>query len=98
MRLDWRGDPPTIEPTDLPLETVPGISLERLFYSTFLGRDERVIAADKGFLMPFGFRATNLRSVSAPMSRTPQTLAARSPSRFGEFASSRGGRRRRFRH
>jgi hypothetical protein len=61
MRIDWRGDPPLIEPvSDLGLGHVPGFSLERLAYSTWLGRDERIIAADKGFLLPFGFRATLL--------------------------------------
>jgi hypothetical protein len=55
MRLDWRGEPAVLKP-----DSSRNFSLERLTYSTWLGRDERVIAADKGFLFPFGFRATLL--------------------------------------
>lgn len=69
MRIDWRGEPPIYEPTpaltdpatNLPRAVRP-TALERLFYSTWLGRDEVVIAANKGFLLPIGFRATLLHT------------------------------------
>ena len=55
MRLDWRGEPAILEPE----KVAPyGFSLERFYYETVLGRDVRVIAATKGYLLPFGNRAS----------------------------------------
>jgi hypothetical protein len=55
MRLDWRGEPAALKP----LSKAPlGFSLERLAYESWLGRDVRVIAVTKGFLLPFGTRAS----------------------------------------
>ncbi|MFC5490980.1 hypothetical protein [Dokdonella soli] len=68
-RMEWKGSPPIYEPTSAlqfkpprlgGTASVAGTSLERLFFSEFLGQDETIIAADKGFLLPIGFRATLL--------------------------------------
>lgn len=54
--ISWHGDPPSLfltvdhEPTSL--------SLERLSYRGFLGRDTEVVAVEKGYLFPLGIRAS----------------------------------------
>ncbi len=68
MDINWAGDPArvllrqvkddgSLDP-DQPGYT--GFNLERLSYKTFLGRDSRVEAVEKGFLLPLGIRASLL--------------------------------------
>lgn len=51
---DWKGDPAAL------LLGPPhrGFDLERLSYRSFLGRDSRVVAVEKGYLFPLGIRAS----------------------------------------
>jgi len=57
MRLDWRGEPAILRPKG---KAPYGFSLERFAYETWLGRDVRVIAVEKGYLIPFGNRVSLL--------------------------------------
>lgn len=63
MRLDWHGDPPSLRPKKRRIGKYmlpESFSLERLAYQSWLGRDVRVVAVTKGYLIPFGMRASLL--------------------------------------
>jgi hypothetical protein len=87
-RMEWKGTPPIYEPTTAlrfrpkagsdPV-AIAGTALERLFFSEFLGQDETIIEAYKGFLLPIGFRATFLKTQKrgyVPDPRRPGSLVA----------------------
>jgi hypothetical protein len=102
MRLDWRGEPAILKSTNaVPLPD--SFSLERLFYQAWLGRDVRVIAVDKGYLLPFGVRASYLTvservflpGVRGPVAKEIQRrfiTVARAPKRFPAVNQPDGGR------
>lgn len=49
---EWSGEPPNLLGLDY------GVSLEKLGYESYLGRDIKVEAVDKGYLFPLGLRAS----------------------------------------
>ncbi len=107
MRLDWHGEPPSLRPKD---HTIDGyrlpssFELERLAYQTWLGRDVRVIAVTKGYLIPFGMRASLMKvaervfmpdggtSVVAREIQRTFIVAPRTPKRFPALNQPDGGR------
>ena len=102
MRLDWHGEPPSLRPrgdTRLPAS----FSLERLAYQSWLGRDVRVVAVTKGYLIPFGMRASLLTVAERVFMPDRKSAVAReivrefivappSPKRFPAVNQPDGGR------
>ena len=54
--FSWRGDPPSLF-WDAKGDPI-GLTLERLTYRGYLGRDTQVVAVDKAYLFPLGIRAS----------------------------------------
>ncbi|HTE46640.1 MAG TPA: hypothetical protein VK636_15410 [Gemmatimonadaceae bacterium] len=66
---DWGGEPPHLL-TEY-LVNVQGVELERLRYRSYLGRDIRVEAVDKGFVLPLGIRCSHVTIVERRFFRHP---------------------------
>ncbi len=68
MDIEWKGEPPNLLLRNLDGEgklsgedyDFKGFDLESLAYRSWLGRDSRVEAVEKGYLLPLGVRASLL--------------------------------------
>ena len=68
---DWRGEPPSLLYLD-DAAGATGFSLERLQYWSQLGRDIRVEAVDKGYMLPLGIRCSHVQLVERRFFRHPK--------------------------